>query len=60
MDHGCPKEKKNKKISQILPKAVSNRRPITEPKPKMDLQHNTYSLQQSTYMEDQFWVPGEA
>ena len=50
-----PKKKKNKKISQILPKAVSNRRPIAEPKPKIDLQHNTYSL-----VEDLFWVTREA
>ena len=34
--------------------AVSNKRPIAEPKPKMGLQHNTYSLQQSNYMEDPF------
>jgi hypothetical protein len=36
-----------------------SKRPIAEPKPKMSLQHNTYSLQQSTYMEDLFWVLGE-
>ena len=40
-------------------KAVSNRRPIWEPKPKMGLQHNTYSLQQSTQTEDPFWVSGD-
>ena len=44
----------------LLRKVVSNRRPIAEPKPKMGLQHNTYSLQQSTYMEDPFWVTGDA
>ena len=43
------------------PKAVSNRRPIWEPKPKMGLQHNTYSLQQqSTHIENPFYVSGEA
>ena len=40
-------------------KAVSNKRLIWEPKPKMGLQHNTYSLQQSTHTEDPFWVSGE-
>jgi len=35
-------------------KAVSNRRSIWEPKPKMGLQHNTYSLQQSTHTENLF------
>jgi hypothetical protein len=33
---------------------IPNRRLIAKPKPKIDLQHNTYSLQQSTYMEDPF------
>jgi len=53
------------KIDQIIRfvlnanKAVSNRRPIWEPKPKIDFQHNTYSLQQSTHTEDLFWVSGE-
>ena len=41
-------------------KAVFNRRPITEPKLKIGLQYNTYSLQHSTYMEDLFLVSGEA
>jgi len=41
-------------------KAVSNRRPIWEPKPKMSLQHNTYSLQQSIHTENLFWISGEA
>ena len=40
-------------------KAVSNRRPIAEPKSKMGLLHNTYSLQQSTYMENPFYVSVE-
>ena len=35
-------------------------RSIWEPKLKMGLQHNTYSLQQSTHTEDLFWVSGEA
>ena len=34
--------------------AVSNTRPIAKPKPKMDFQHNIYSLQQTTYIEDSF------
>jgi len=41
-------------------KAVSNRICIWEPKPKIGFQHNTYSLQQSTYTENPFWVSGEA
>ena len=43
-----------------LYKAVSNTTPIWEPKPKMGLQHNTHSLQQSTHTEDPLWVSEEA
>ena len=42
------------KYVKIPSKTVSNTRPIAKPKPKMDLQHNTYSLQQNTYMVDSF------
>ena len=42
-------------------KAISNRKPIWESKLKIGLQqHNTCSLQQSTHIEDPFWVSGEA
>ena len=40
--------------------AVFNGRPIAKHKLKMGIQHNTYSLQQSTCIEDLFWVSGEA
>ena len=37
---------------RYISKAISNRRAIWELKPKMGLQHNTYSLQQRTHTED--------
>jgi hypothetical protein len=39
--------------------AISNGIPIWEPNSKMGIQHNTYSLQQSTHTEDPLWVSGE-
>jgi hypothetical protein len=37
-----------------MAKAVSNKRRIRRPKPKMGLQPDIYSVQQSIYMKDSF------
>jgi len=41
-------------------KVVSNKKPIWEPKIKIDFPYNTYNLQQNTHTEDLFWISGEA